>query len=309
MNGRYGRGMSRTDIDLNLLVVLDALLGERNVTRAGVRLGMSQPTTSRALARLRKMFDDPLLIRVGRQMQLTPRAESLAPQIREVLEVADRALRETPDFDPATTTRSFLVSCSDYVTQVLMGRAISEIRRTAPKLEVHLLPYRSDARELLRRNEIDIVVEPRALRRFEGLECQDLFGDRWRCAIAADSDLATGDLDLATFLATPYLTYSLGRARGANLADRELQRLGLVMTPAVTTENLVLVPSLLRDSDMISLVPERMMPVGDGSGVVLRDPPFAIPKVVETMYWSRRNADDPAHAWFRSTIAGVAGAL
>jgi DNA-binding transcriptional LysR family regulator len=298
------------DVDLNLLVALDALLTERNVTRAGQRIGLSQPTTSRALARLRRMLHDPLLVKVGREMQLTPRAERLAPQVREILQLADRAIHESLDFDPPTSTAGFSVSCSDYVTLVLMGRVIARLREVAPRVELHLLPRRSDNHGMLRRGEVDLVIEPRALMKADGLSSWSIFTDRWRCAVWSGSELARGRLDVGRFASAPYLTYTLGTDRIANLADQLIEREGLGREPTVTTENFSLVPFLLRGTDMVSLVLERgILAFGDGVDITLRDAPVNLPELVETMYWNPRHDDDPAQQWLRDTIADVAGRL
>lgn len=299
--------MNLSHLDLNLLVALDALLIERNVTRAGQRIGLSQPTTSRALARLRRTLDDPLLVRVGRDMQLTPRAARLAPRVREILELTERAMEDRSDFDPATHARGFSVSCSDYVTLVLMCRVVETLATQGPNVELHLVPRSADARGLLRRAEVDIVIEPAALMNGKGLKSRALFTDRWRCAVWSGSKLARGRLDAKRFVAAPYLTYTLGTGRITNLADRLLAEQGIDREPRVTTENFALVPFLLRGTEMISLVLERgVMAFGVGIDITLRRSPIELPMLVETMYWNPRNATDPAHAWLRDVIASVA---
>jgi LysR family nod box-dependent transcriptional activator len=300
------------DVDLNLLVTLDALLAERNVTRAGARLGLSQPTTSAALAKLRRVFDDPLLVRVGRDFQLSPRAELLVPQVREILELAERAVRDRPDFDPGSDAREFTISSSDYAAIVLLRPVIERISTSGPRLGIHLLPRNADAPGLLQRGEVDLVVEPTETMRADGLRSTLLFDDRWRCAVWTDSvgDDAGPAMTDGEFERRPYLTYTLGPSHIPNLADQHLMRLGRARTATVTTENFALVPFLLRGTELVSLVLERGVTVFDSAPRVrLVDPPFDLPLLTEAMYWNPRVDADPAHRWLRQQVADAAAEL
>lgn len=302
--------MSLGDVDLNLLYILDTLLTERNVTRASGRLNLSQSATSRALGRLRKLFDDPLLVRVGREMHRTPLAEQLVPQVREILDLAARAIHDRTNFEPRTDSSEFSVSCSDYVTLVLMCRVVEVLTIEAPNVRLHLVPRQADAGPILRRNEVDLVIEPRALMESAGLSERALFDDRWRCAVWSGSSLAVGAMTKERFAAAPYLTYTLGTSRVPNLADLLLQDKGFGREPVVTTENFALVPFLLRGTEMVSLVLERgVTAFGDGAEVDLRKSPVPLPKLVETMYWNPRTDSDPAHCWLRSIVERVARSL
>ncbi|MEZ5218839.1 MAG: LysR family transcriptional regulator [Ilumatobacteraceae bacterium] len=301
--------MALGDVDLNLLVTLDALLRERNVTRAGEALGISQPTISRTLARLRRTFDDPLLVRVGREMQLTPRAESLVPMVREILLLAERAVRGGIDFDPLTSDREFSISCSDYATIVLMPFVIERVRKEAPNVRLHLMP-RGDSPALLRRGDADLVIEPSTLMADRSWSSRCAFTDRWRAIVWSESNSARGPMTLSRFRALPYLAYTLGPRREANLADRALAERGLLRTPSVTTENFALVPFLLRGTDLVALVLERgVIAFGHHAPITLLDPPIEIPDVDETMFWSPRHDHDPAHLWLRDTITATADEL
>lgn len=297
------------DVDLNLLVTLDALLRERNVTRAGVVLGMSQPTMSRALARLRHTFDDPLLVRVGREMQLTPRAQSMMADVHEILLLAERTVRGGLEFDPATSIREFCVSCSDYATIVLMPSVLERVREEAPNVRLHLVP-RGESATLLRSGEVDIVIEPSGLAGDPAWSSCRAFTDRWRAVVWSRSEWARGPMTLKRFRNAPYLAYTLGSRREPNLADRVLAARGLQQTPAVTTANFALVPFLLRGTDLVALVLERgVLAFGHNAPITMLDPPIEIPDVDETLYWSPRNDRDPAHMWLREAITSTAEAL
>ncbi|MGD9998564.1 MAG: LysR substrate-binding domain-containing protein [Ilumatobacteraceae bacterium] len=302
--------MRVADVDLNLLVVLDSLLTERNVTRAAQRLGSTQPSCSRALARLRELFADPLLIRVGHDMQLTPKAEILAPQVREVVAAADRALHATIEFHPATGSRDVTICCSDYLTLVLMAPLVRRLRHEAPGVHVHLLPYHPDAFDLLRRNTIDFIVEPASFRDLEGLHSSELFRDRWQLVLWAGSASAGAEIGVEQLRAAPYLAYLLGVEQIPNLADRALHERGIRPVRTVSTGNFALVPALLIGTDMVSMMAERgARMLAAQYELELREPPVAIPELVQMMHWSPRSENDPAHQWMRATLTEVAAAI
>src|SRR4051812_45004924 len=140
--------MNLRNVDLNLLVVLDALLAERNVSRAGRRLGLSQPAASSSLARLRKMFGDPLLVRQGREFTLTAEAERLVQPVREILNLVERTIEQRPEFDPSTDRRTFSISASDYATLVLLSPFVRAAAAEAPGVTIHVLPRSRDPRQL-----------------------------------------------------------------------------------------------------------------------------------------------------------------
>src|SRR5438105_5908792 len=143
-------------LDLNLLVALDALLAEKSVTRAGVRLHLSQSATSGALARLRDAFHDSLLVQVGRAMTLTPLAEGLVDPVRELLLQAETIVNSSPAFDAATSTRRFRMMMSDYVEAVVMTEALPQIQKLAPGVSVELISNHEGGCEALERGEIDL---------------------------------------------------------------------------------------------------------------------------------------------------------
>src|SRR5256885_8159280 len=152
--------MGLAGVDLNLLVALDALLAECSVTRAAERVGLSQPGMSNTLARLRKLFGDPLLVREGMALVPTPRAEALREPVREALGLIQQALAGRPGFDPARDRATFTVSCSDYSLLMLIGPLVRRLAAAPPRLTIQVLPPVADAVRLLRDGEADLVIEP-----------------------------------------------------------------------------------------------------------------------------------------------------
>src|SRR5689334_14098640 len=136
--------MRTASIDLNLLAALDALLAERNVTRAGRRLGLSQPAMSEALARLRRHFGDELLVRVGNRYELTPLAVGLVDRVQAAVAGVERVFSAAPEFDPADSTREFTLLVSDYATSVLGPPLAAAFARSAPHARLRLCPHRPE---------------------------------------------------------------------------------------------------------------------------------------------------------------------
>src|SRR4051812_37211025 len=147
-------------IDLNLLIALDALLAERNVTRASERMHMTQSAMSGVLSRLREYFDDPLLVAVGRTMRLSPRAESLVQPVRDILLKVDSTLGVRPEFEPATAKRHFTIIASDYVSNVLLGEVLRRIAVAAPGLGFDIQPTSSGMEQDLDQGRVDFLVTP-----------------------------------------------------------------------------------------------------------------------------------------------------
>lgn len=302
--------MNLRNIDLNLLVALDALLAERSVSRAGRRLGLTQPAMSGSLARLRRIFDDPLLVRVGRDLTLTPQAERLIEPVREILGLITQTIEQRPEFDPATAFRTFSISASDYATLVLLGPLIRALAVEAPGVTINVLPRSPDASGLLRNDGADIVVEPRELLGDDRFPARRLFADRWLCAVdSRNSRVSTSRITLDEYLQLPHLIYSIGPDLQLNLADRHLADLGIDRRVEVTVESFLLAPFLLQGTDLVTLVLERAAVLHDPAGIRLLEPPLALPGITETMYWNPRHSSDPGHRWLRDRLAATAGEL
>jgi len=171
-------------VDLNLLVAFDALMSEGSVTRAAARLSVGQSAMSSTLARLRKLFDDPLLMREGRGLIATPLAESLAKQVREVLDQIESILTDPTDFYPASDKRTFTVVASDVLSVILLKPLRARLAVEAPGVRIEVSPPAVDDAERLKRNQVDLVVTPRdAFPEYENFRSTFLFSDRHLCAV------------------------------------------------------------------------------------------------------------------------------
>ncbi|MFC3228859.1 LysR family transcriptional regulator [Marinibaculum pumilum] len=303
--------MNLRSVDLNLLVVLDALLAECNVSRAGRRIGLSQPATSAALGRLRQIFGDPLLVRAGRGLVRTRVADDLVIPLRETLGQVERLIVERPEFDPGTADRSFTISASDYATLVLLAPFVRALAAEAPGITVDLLPRFRDVNELLTSDRADIVIEPRELIGTSRFPSRPLYSDRWLCAVDPGNPLVDGDrLSLSQYLRLPHITYGIGLDRQPSLADQHLAGLGLKRRIEVTLESFLLVPFFLHGTGMVSVMLERAVrALSDHAPVRTLEPPVALPDIHEDMFWHPRHTHDPGHRWLRRRLQAAADAL
>jgi DNA-binding transcriptional LysR family regulator len=296
-------------VDLNLLVALDALLTERSVTLAAERLNLGQPAMSAALGRLRRLFDDPLLSRVGSELAPTPLAETLARPVREAISAIESVLAVRGAFDPAIDHRTFTVIASDYVGLILLRPLLRHLTTAAPRVRLVLRPVTPDVVSDLRRDQVDLALVPREMMPERvGLPHVDLFQDRYVCAVAI-TNRAVGDrLTPEEFARQPQLA-SGGDALPA-LGQRQLGALGATPLAEVSTQTSLLAPFLLADTDLVTLVLERLgRELQEPAGIRLVEPPVPLQTITEAMYWSPRRADDPSHRWLRQQVQRTAARL
>lgn len=300
--------MNLRQFDLNLLVTLDVLLAERNVTRAAKRLHLSQPTASAMLSRLRILFDDELLVRVGRGFELTPFAEEIMVPVRECIEEIETLINFRQKFEPETEDRSFSVIASDYVMMLLLPSLLNELARAAPKLSIHFIHLR-DRESVVRQiasGDVDFGIIPHDGEACKILSWSDLFYDDWVCAAWADHPSLGKELTKDEFLAVPHLRFT---TKGS-LADQEIERAGYARDYTVSSESLALGPLLVQGTKMIAVVPKRL---GENmarmANLKLLRPPFSLTPLRETLYWSPRYDTSPAHRWLRRLIENVTGGL
>ena len=294
-------------MDLNLFVTLDALLRERNVTRAGKKLGSSQPAASAALARLRELFGDPLLVRVGREYRLTPAAKELAVPLRTALALLERTLDRGARFDPASAEREFRIAASDYTLYILMQPLIERLSKIAPKVRLHLRLADMQVPRRLASNEIDLSIQPAGV--LPKLPSTHLYTDSWVCAVWRGNQAVGDRLTTEQWTALPHASFGLGRG-GVFLGDAMLGSLAGTRHRTVISESFLALPLLLRGTELIAVVPrrlgERLVQAGD---LRLVQAPRPLPELAQVMSWSPLHTDDPAHSWLRRVVAEVASTL
>ncbi len=288
-------------LDLNLLVVLDALASERNVTRAARRVGLTQPAMSNALRRLRRMFNDELYLRGPGGMEPTARALELVDGVRQTLRQAERLFATDVGFDPSTSRRTFTARMSDLVGLLALPAIVERLRHRAPgmTLEVlHMAPER--ALRALEMQQLDFAVSM-GLAHPEAIRSAPLLPDRMCCVMGASHPLAAQRLTLEHFLAADHLRVAMSptdkRFVDDALAARDLRR-NVVMT----VPHWLMIPPLLVTGDLVAVVSRRFADRFRGQAVVAHALPFESPPFDWTLYWHRRDEQGAAHRWLRDLV-------
>ncbi len=294
--------MNFLDIDLNLLIALDALLASQSVTVAAEALHRSQPALSASLKRLRYRFDDELLLRVGNRYELTPLAVQLRPRVATLLADVERLFATRSVFDAAESTREFVVFTADYGQQ-LLGRAIAdELATSAPNARLRFLPLTDevifDARNALR--SVDGLIMPAGF--VDGLPHIDAFADRWVLIVARDNERVGDSVTLEELANLRWVT-SFHRNGSQVPAIRQLQLLGVEPNVDIALEGFDSLPSFLRGTDRIAVIQERLAArIASPADYRLLECPFDVVPLVEAMWWHPSLERDPGHSWFRSIV-------
>lgn len=291
-------------LDLNLLKALDALLDQRNVTRAAARLGVTQPAMSGMLTRLRDTFDDPLFVRAQRGIEPTERALALAIPLKQVLGEV-QTLLQPPVFDPATATQRFTMASTDYAMRAIALPFLSTLKRLAPNIQVALLLV-NDTQMLsqLERGVIDLaLVSPEYT--YPDLHARKLFDEHYVCVLREGHPLVRtqADLTLDRFCELDHalVSYTGGGFRGAT--DEALEKLGRQRRVTVSIKSFLIVLDLLRASDMVSVLPSRL--VTGLEGLAIFEPPVSIPGYTNMAAWHERTHRDPAQRWLRQLLFDI----
>ncbi|GII98866.1 LysR family transcriptional regulator [Sediminihabitans luteus] len=307
--GRAPRTAALTNLDLNLLVALDALLQNRSVTRAAAQMGLSQPALSASLARLRRHFDDPLLSRRGNEYHLTPLALLLRDRARTVLAGVERVFAAEPVFDPATSTREFTVVASDYSVATLGPPLAALLEREAPGVRLRFVgntPSLIDdaAHALL---GYDLILLPHG---FIGeLPHADLHEDRWVCLVATGNTAVGAALSVDQLRAMPWVM-TFHSPTASTPAARRLRMAGIEPRIEVVTEQFLTVPALVAGSGRVAVLQERLavsLPADVGVRVV--EVPVDLGSLVEAMWWHPVNDRDPEHEYLRDVVRRAAAVV
>ncbi len=301
--------MNWAAVDLNLLRVFNAMMLELNTTRAGERVGLSQPAVSSALGRLRHITGDALFVREGNRMVPTARAERLAEPIRTALRGIEEALGSVASFEPATARRVFRILGSDYFSTLLMPGLARAVRESAPGLTIQMLDYPSSAvARLLSDGAVDMAVDSRS-EMPDWVASRPLFRSymvsivRRDQPVLAQSGLRPGDrIPADLFCTLPQVLMSMdGSLTGT--VDHALKQQGLSRTISVTVPHFHAVALAVAEAGLIGNLPvhfaERIAPLLD---LDIYELPFPPPPVDVMLYWHSRHAPDAAHAWLRERI-------
>lgn len=303
-------------IDLNLLVYLDVLLHERNVTKAAAQLGITQPAMSNGLRRLRDLFEDPLLIRTSDGMSPTQRALELQPQVRDILANIDRAVQPQKDFDALTAQRVFRIMASDYAESTLIAPLLSELSILAPGITLDILTPSDVRLQDVEQGRVDML-----LNRFDEMPQSfhqlTMWEDDFSCLLSIDNPLLS-DFCLDNYLLGRHVWVSktgMGASVGMNPRDAQrvgrvdeaLKNIGKARHIAVFTRHYQVAAQLAQQPDLIVTIPTRLARLQlSNQGVALREPPFDIPSFELKMAWSPLLQHNPDHQWLRRLLADIA---
>jgi DNA-binding transcriptional LysR family regulator len=294
-------------VDLNLLTVLDALLEERNVTRAAERLGMSQPAASRALARLRALFRDPLLVDGTGGYFLSARAAELAPALRRTLSGIGGML-ESPAFDPANATGRLRLVTPDLYAAVMAPPLLAILSREAPGLDVEFIAPDPTVVDRLESDDIHAilgVIDDAPV----GVHRRKLFDDGYVTILRADHPATKRALTLDRFLALDHIAINVTGSGPAPL-DTLLAAMGRTRRVKVLVPNFLAAVEIAARSDLVMTLPESLARTAAGMHrFVLRTPPVDRGRFALSLLWHVRHQESPAHVWLRAALVEAAAQI
>jgi len=303
-------------VDLNLLIYLDVLLREKNVTRAANQLNITQPAMSNGLKRLRTLFNDPILVRTSDGMVPTERSQALGPVIRKILLELEEALQSEDNFNPATSERVFRLMASDYAASTLIPNLLSNISKIAPHICIDIMTPSDINFHDVEAGKVDM-----AINRFEELpqsfHQKALWRDSFSCLMAADSPVVKR-FGLQSYLRAKHIWVSkTGFGVGVGMDPKDVQKLGWVdealsrigeqRSIKVFTRNYNVAMQLAAQDQLIATLPSKAAAryVSD-PGFVVVPPPFDIPDIELKMIWSPLLHHDSSHIWFRQQVLEAA---
>lgn len=300
--------MNLRTVDLNLLVALDVLLTERNVSRAAARLGVTQSALSHALKRLRMVFGDPLLRRGARGMEPTERALSLHEPIKAVLAEIHSLVSTRIVFNPATTRRTFKLSMSDAMSVEALPQIVRELRRSAPNIDLRVTtcgPREACARILEDEVELAVGVFPHVP---AGISRSELYRDVLVCVADKDNPrLKNGRMDERSYLESPHVTVAPNLDSGVQL-DEIFESMGFARRVVVTVPHYTALPGLVGGTDLVAHTRRRLVSIIRTAANLTVFPipaPFRVPELCFEQIWHPRYERDPGHGWLRHLIAAA----
>jgi DNA-binding transcriptional LysR family regulator len=296
--------------DLNLLVALDALLTEGSVTKAAARIGVTQSAASHALARLRNLTGDDLLVRSRDGMVPTIRAEAMRAPLRRALDELTGTLSSPRAFDPATARVRVFIGTSDYTELVLLPGVMARLVREAPGVELRVLALGQDPASELSTGKLDFAIMPlQAGADDQGIRARQLFSDRFVCIARRSHPLAKKKtLSLSAFTRAPHALVSPWGMEGGYVDDA-LARLGLQRKVSIAVPHFIVAPHIVASSDLLLTMAERVAEVVAAPlGLVVLAPPRELELVgfTNSLLWHERTHEDPARRWVREVIVAEA---
>ncbi|KXO13404.1 Transcriptional regulator, LysR family [Moritella sp. JT01] len=289
-----------SSVDLNLLKLFDALLKERSVTRAGQRIGLSQPAASRGLARLRKLFNDRLVVRTSQGLELTPRATALSGAVTKLLDDAQKIVAPST-FKPSEASGKFTIATTDHMTLLLIPELLSKLAELAPRLDLEISASSGDNIDLVVQGDVDLAIgvyDKLPTRFYQRV----LYDEDLVCLIRSDHPILAEPWTLESFASLSHISVII-TGKGKSTVDNALAEEGLSRRTAVRLPHFLAAPMLVAESDMILSIPRRL-----AHKVVMTAPlkileiPLTIKSFNPSIIWHERWHEDPAHIWLRNLL-------
>jgi LysR family nod box-dependent transcriptional activator len=294
-------------LDLNLLITLDALLTERSITRAAEKIYLSQSGTSGALARLREVFEDELLVRVGAQMQPTPLGESLQVPIHNILLQIQATVDRRLEFDADTAKRRFRLLMSDYTSNILMTRLVERISKSAPGIELEMIAPTKNPAEQLEQGDVDFLVMPTKVLSKDHPSF-DLFEEKFVCMCWNENPLVNKEFTLKEFLEAGHVSVRFGPLRSMSQDQILLkEEHGIEPRTQVITSTFASLPQFINGTDRICTVYHQLARLWvDYLPLTILPMPIDLPKIQWSVQWHKYRELDPAIQWLRGQMMETA---
>ncbi len=289
-------------LDFNLLVALRALLEERNVTRAGEKIGLSQSATSHALSRLRKVFDDPLLMRSGQDMLITSRAEALIEPLQNILVNIERLIQPLT-FDPKTAKGTIHIASSDYSTCVILPSVVKQIEQEAPHLNLVCRHWSSESFDFLKDGTLDIGFVALSILQDQQFHCQELFTEDFVCVVRAAHPVLEQGLTLESFVAYSHVLVSIPQSSKSYI-DIALEALGMQRRIMLKVAHFFAAPLIVAQSNLILITPRRVATLFvQFANLAMLESPIKVQSYSFGQIWHPRHQNNLQHIWLRKLIA------
>lgn len=294
-------------LDLNLLVVLDALLEEASVSKAAQRLHVSQPAISAALAKLRWHTGDELLEKIGRTVRLTPRAKEMIQPLKEILIQIETTVKGQSEIDPHTLRRDFSISMTSYCAQILLPSLLDRMQAIAPDVTCQVEDIAFDTVTRIKGGALDLCItflQTKLLNPRENLDELShvpLFSDHWVLVSSRTNSRVKEGMDFEAFRGLPYIEIRPGGV--PSLVERTLDQIANRPQPVVSVPSFSLAIRSVIDTDCVAIVPSLIIDRYSRSHLKIIDTPMPIPPIDECLVWHSRNDDEPGHRWFRNLVA------
>ena len=296
------KAMRFQGLDLNLLVALDALLREKNLTAAARSLNLSQPAMSAAVARLRKQLDDELFTMDGRRMVLTPRGESLIAPTHDILTRVRTALGQRDTFDPSTAERRFRIVISDFLTIVFFSKVIERVRAAAPKVTFELVAFDDQPDELIQNGEVDFLLFPEIYLNNRHPRAS-LFSEDFVCVACRSNRKIGKSISFKQYTSTGHVTARFGKTRKPAIEEWFLLEHAITRRVELAVQSFAVIPHAVIGTELIATMHRRLAQhFAKILPIKILSLPMKLPAFAESLQWPALQQNDPASVWLRTVI-------